>query len=713
MKKNFKRTLAKVMAVALTVSLVGTAADADAAKKIKLSKKSITVTKGKSKKVTIKNVKAKKVKKLTVKTTKKKVATVKKAGKTAFKVTGKKVGSAKIKVTLKLKGKKKATKLTLKVKVKKAAPKVSTAPATTAAASVAPATTTAPAPATTTAPTDVTTPEPTAPATPEPTATTPAGPLTLALTADMAPAWVTAGSYGTTVFNEDGTVSFDSTPSAADTEGSVYNNGLAFYLNASKDKTDISGYKYVAIKVATDAELKLMTWSGGSDAESFWDKKDTWGGQAAVSDNGDGTKTVYYAVADVFASEGKKSKSIGFTLKSDLGGDDSVFAARTATLYSIELLTEMPAVQTPAPTPVPTENPFTEGGIMLDMATAFNADLSDVDVTATKDENGYAVTKLNFSGNYQRVFFDLPEDVDASKIAKIEVLADVPAQLASSLFQNDFSKDADSWWNLAKVNGYPFYAGSGTRDEEGGLVERGIELNALDASAAEITGMGGFFSLGGNGKPDEDADDGGFGAANYYIYGINIVLKETTPEVPGEETPGEETPEVETPEVPGEETPEVETEEVVDPSPAPTVEPTDAPAATPAVYAVNKDIVYDATEAAIDAWAGNKGATLDSAITVKATDTVTALVEVVDSEGNAVETSMQLYLCSDANNYYGSRVIGTSKANIGEAVALTDVVTEIDGEVEIVALYTNNAAAVAEGDVVTMTVKTITVTPAE
>ena len=54
MKRNLKKTLATVMAAALTVSLIGTSAEADAAKKIKLSKKSITVTKGKSKKVTIK-----------------------------------------------------------------------------------------------------------------------------------------------------------------------------------------------------------------------------------------------------------------------------------------------------------------------------------------------------------------------------------------------------------------------------------------------------------------------------------------------------------------------------------------------------------------------------------------------------------------------------------------------------------------------------------
>ena len=104
MKRNFKRTLAKVMAVALTVALAGTAApEADAAKKAKLSAKSVTVVKGKSKKVTIKNVKAKQVKKLAVTTSNKKIATVKKKGKTAFNVTGKKAGNAKVtvKVTVK------------------------------------------------------------------------------------------------------------------------------------------------------------------------------------------------------------------------------------------------------------------------------------------------------------------------------------------------------------------------------------------------------------------------------------------------------------------------------------------------------------------------------------------------------------------------------------------------------------------------------------
>ncbi len=151
MKKNFRRAMAAVMAAALTFSLAGTAADADAAKKkIKLASKSVTVTVKKTKTVKIKNVKAKKVKKLTVKSASKKIATAKAKGKTAVKVTGKKAGkSTKVKITLKLKGQKKATKLTLKVKVKAAAAKKPTvnppAPATNAPGPNGPAATQPPA----------------------------------------------------------------------------------------------------------------------------------------------------------------------------------------------------------------------------------------------------------------------------------------------------------------------------------------------------------------------------------------------------------------------------------------------------------------------------------------------------------------------------------------------------------------------------------------
>ena len=298
LKKNFKRTLAKVMAVALTVSMVGVASDdVDAAKKIKLSKKTVSVAKGKTKKVTIKNVKAKKVKKLTVKSANKKIATVKKAGKTAIKVTGKKAGkSTKVTVKVTVKGKKKATKLTLKVKVTKAkkaskskttaAPSASATPAASAAASATPAAASkAPAsnaPASK-APTSAT-PAPTAPAPTAPATTTPdvtpepektydpeKADLNVALTAEKATTFSTSGEYGQVTFNEDGTVSFSSQPTTKekDADGnetdkvkavSVYNNGLGFFLgDKAEDQVDVSDYQYVSLRVKTDAENNRRT----------------------------------------------------------------------------------------------------------------------------------------------------------------------------------------------------------------------------------------------------------------------------------------------------------------------------------------------------------------------------------------------------------------------------------------------------------------------
>ena len=122
MRKKFTATIAKVLTMSLVVSLLGVSTDVEveaAKKKIRLSKKSVSLTVGKSKKIKIKNVKKKKIKKLTVKCGKKTIAKVKKVGnkKTVFRVTGKKEGTTKVRVILKLKGKK-TKKFTLKVKVK-------------------------------------------------------------------------------------------------------------------------------------------------------------------------------------------------------------------------------------------------------------------------------------------------------------------------------------------------------------------------------------------------------------------------------------------------------------------------------------------------------------------------------------------------------------------------------------------------------------------
>lgn len=119
MKRKMKKAIAMTLSMSMALSLMTTTVNVDAAKKIKLSKKSLTLAIGKSSTIKIKNVKAKKIKKITVKSCKKKIATVKRNGKKklSFKVTGKAKGNAKILVKLYLKGQKKAKKLTLKVKV--------------------------------------------------------------------------------------------------------------------------------------------------------------------------------------------------------------------------------------------------------------------------------------------------------------------------------------------------------------------------------------------------------------------------------------------------------------------------------------------------------------------------------------------------------------------------------------------------------------------
>ena len=448
MKKNFKRTLAKVMAVALTVSMVGVAStDADAAKKIKLSSKSISVAKGATKKVTIKNVKAKKVKKLTVKSADKKIATVKKAGKTAIKVTGKKAGKS-TKVTVKVKVGKKTTKLTLKVKVTKAKKVVPTAAPTTAptavpsaSASAAPAASASTTPsakpsATPTASASATpsaTPVATEPVQPEPPTTEAKQLPEVNLRRDNVPAWVLKGSYCTALFNTDDTVSFSSKPWKA--AGNIYNNGIIWYIDsAKKGQVDLSAYSEVALTIKTDAEVKLMTWGGSADAEDFWSKSDVWGSTKSVVENEDGSKTITYDITTAFGSENKvkKAVAIGFTLKSESATEKDVFEEKTATVYGIKFIKngsaqpETPDPETPGPETPKTDTASTETPDQPQPSTS-PAELSDLAVDLTTDsvvevksygkspafsvENGIATLTSygEYTGGRMAVKIDIPE----------------------------------------------------------------------------------------------------------------------------------------------------------------------------------------------------------------------------------------------------------------------------------------------------------------
>lgn len=536
MKKNFKRTLAKVMAVALTVSMVGVAStDADAAKKIKLSSKSISVAKGATKKVTIKNVKAKKVKKLTVKSKNKKIATVKKAGKTAFKVTGKKAGKS-TKVTVKVKVGKKTTKLTLKVKVTKAKKVVATAapattaptaaPAASASASATPAANASTKPATTpsakpvatpSATPDEATPAPTEPVQPEPPTTEAKKLPELNLRREAATEWTLGGEYGTAIFNTDDTISYSSY-AWAKKAGDCYNNGIAWYIDpAKKGKVDLSAYTDLELTIKTDAEIKFMTWGGSADAASFWDKNDNWGAASKTVENADGSKTITYNLEKIFgsATKVKKAVAVGLTLKSDKDGDDSGFSARTATIYGIKFVnnggagtdtnntdtnnTDTNNVDTNnvdtnnTDKPEPTKAPIPEvAGEKVNVKTSYDAAFSDNDITELEDGN----IKLNLSGKNNRVWFKLGKEIDLNDYSAIKVVfANAPQQMTISVFEGSETK-GDNWWNNAVANAYPCYGGSASkRSEDGDVAVRGPEVGTIDLTGKTFTSKGGFITV--------------------------------------------------------------------------------------------------------------------------------------------------------------------------------------------------------------------------
>ena len=159
--RKTKVVLAKVLTAAMVISsfagVQGIASEAAA--KPKLSKKSVSITVGKTKKITVKNAKKYKV---SWKMKSKKVASFKKSGKYAVKVTAKKAGKTTLTAIIK-KGKK-TKKLVCKITVKKKAPKVTKTPVNT------PTTSPSNVPKTTEVPIV----KPTATATAEPQDTTPA-----------------------------------------------------------------------------------------------------------------------------------------------------------------------------------------------------------------------------------------------------------------------------------------------------------------------------------------------------------------------------------------------------------------------------------------------------------------------------------------------------------------------------------------------------------
>lgn len=115
--RNAKACMARVLTFAMVLGVmpIGANAEVQAAKKVKISTKKVTLQKGKKKKVSVKN--AKKYK-LSWKVKNKKVATVKKSGKYAANITGKKVGKTTVTCTAKKGKKKEKFKISVTVKAK-------------------------------------------------------------------------------------------------------------------------------------------------------------------------------------------------------------------------------------------------------------------------------------------------------------------------------------------------------------------------------------------------------------------------------------------------------------------------------------------------------------------------------------------------------------------------------------------------------------------
>lgn len=360
-----KRTLAKVMALALTVSMAGVSASgADAAKKIKLSKKSISVAKGTTKKVTIKNVKAKKVKKLTVKSANKKIAAVKKAGKTAFKVTGKKAGkSTKVTVKVTVKGKKKAAELTLKVKVTKAKKAVATAtptagastvPAVSASAVPTVSASAAPAASASAAPTASASAAPTASASAVPTASASAAPAASASAVPTA-----SPSTAPDIETKDLDITTLTTDFASDVGITAEDGATVIHFSKNQqsvffdipDNINLAQLKEIIISGNVPGQLRISVFNNKFEKTGQWRNDDVYSNypfwKGSSSNRGadgafgiPGDETQGYTVLPEIGKEWKKAGNGGYFSIGVNGApaDDSDFEEVTYKIYRVQFV---------------------------------------------------------------------------------------------------------------------------------------------------------------------------------------------------------------------------------------------------------------------------------------------------------------------------------------------------------------------------------------
>ena len=346
---------------------------------------------------------------------------------------------------------------------------------------------------------------------------TPAQPMendTVYITEDNEMAWVKKGEFGSQIYDpESGFMTFYTDPENEEKEGDVYNNGVGWYLSSTHEAVDISKYKYVEVTVSGDYwNVKIMTWSGGQSADSFWDKKDSWGDMWLENPikNADGTVTMRYAVQDIFANT-QRANAIGITLKACEDDNDKVYESKDINVYSIRFTNPSAAPTQPPITPgveTPTRETVYDFTDICMVETSTVGDICsnpNVNVRAAEDEYGQTRTEIHYTGTNQYVFLELPEGVDLSQYESIQIKANVPEQLCMRVFSEDLDRTAENWWteySLCEIY------------HDSGIDWQTFKLDNVNSKPAK------YIALVSNKAPAD-----GYKTANYFIYYIELVSK--------------------------------------------------------------------------------------------------------------------------------------------------------------------------------------------
>ncbi len=174
--------------------------------------------------------------------------------------------------------------------------------------------------------------------------------------------------------------------------------------------------------------------------------------------------------------------------------------------------------------------------VKLDLTKISEKMESDINVNA----DGEGVI-LPFTKRYQRVFFDIPEDINLAQISNIIIKANVPGELSLAVFNNTFDKSSNEWWNDDVWTVYPFFEGSyPDRKENGshgstlGDETQTFSFNVDTDKLSRLTGNGGYLTIGANADPVTGA---AYTDVTYKIYSIQLVVNKTVEPIGGDEDP--------------------------------------------------------------------------------------------------------------------------------------------------------------------------------